>query len=218
MKIKNGQTIVFLGDSITKANLGSNYITALDRLFAKHSINGDFQFVNAGRDGDMVDDLINRLESDVLTYNPDWVVTLVGINDVFYESILMAKLSMSSPLRKPSAQQHMVEHFRENYSSLIGELKVEVKNLVICTTTAVEGGMSQGIKEKLALINDTIRALADEKDCELVDLSLTFKDHLEELRKENPRKEFLLTADGVHLNKHGAHLVAERLFEFFTEA
>ncbi|MHB8841338.1 MAG: SGNH/GDSL hydrolase family protein [Candidatus Aquicultor sp.] len=215
MKLDDEQIVVFFGDSITKANLGSNYINALKKLFAEHSIDNRFDFVNAGRDGDMVDDLVRRVEDDVLTLGPDWVVVLVGINDVFYESIIMTRLSMEGPDRRSHAYRHLVEHFKSNYTSLIDAIRGDIQNVALCTTTSVEGALSADIVEKLALVNDAIRDLAEAKGCQLIDVNRAFKSRLEKLVEEEPNKEFHLTADGVHLNKHGAQVVAETLFEFF---
>ncbi|MBE0446677.1 MAG: hypothetical protein IBX64_00940 [Actinobacteria bacterium] len=216
MKLKDGQTIVFFGDSITRGNVGSNYITALKRLLSEYSTSNNFHFINAGRDGDMVEDLLQRVENDVLSLGPDWVVVLAGINDVFYESILMEDMPMDNPMREPSIHRRMVEHFTDNYSSLIDILKDQVQNLAICTTTAVEGSMNLGITESLTPINDAIRSISYEKNCELIDLDFAIKENLAEMKKEGCYAEFSLTVDGVHLNERGARLVAKMMFEFFT--
>ncbi len=215
MKLDDEQIVVFFGDSITKANFGSNYINALKKLFAEQQIENRFDFVNAGRDGDMVDDLVRRVEDDVLPLGPDWVVVLVGINDVFYESIIMTHLSMQGPDRRSHAYRHLVEHFKSNYTNLIGAIRTDVRNIAICTTTSVEGALSADIIDKLALVNDAIRDLAEIEGCHLIDINRAFKNRLEKLVEEDPGKEFHLTADGVHLNKYGAQIVAETMFQFF---
>lgn len=215
MKLDDEQIVVFLGDSITRANFGSNYINALKKLFLEKSITNNFEFINAGQDGDMIDDLLRRVEDDVLSHGPDWVVVLIGINDVFYESIIMARLAMEGPERRSHAYRHLVEHFKSNYTKLIDVIREDIQNLAICTTTATEGVMSYDIVEKLALVNDAIRELAETKGCRLIDVNQAFKISLEQLTVEKPHREYHLTVDGVHLNKHGAQVVADAMFKFF---
>lgn len=217
MELMDGQTIIFFGDSITRANRGSNYITILDAMFRERLGIGDLQLVNAGRDGDMIDDLLSRVQSDVLNRNPDWVIVLIGINDVFFESILMAKLSMDTPARKASSHQHIVHRFKTSYSKLLNILKSKDHNLVICTTTAVEGITSTSITEKLVLINDTIRDLSYDMDCGLVDIGTAFNGETVRLRQNGLYDEFLLTVDGVHLNDQGAYIVAQAMFDYFSK-
>jgi len=218
MRLLDGQKVVFFGDSITRGFFGSNYIDALRHLFNRNSIDIDFKFINAGRDGDMVGDLLHRVREDVLPHNPNWVVVLVGLNDLFYESMYMTRLSMEGEERKSHALRHMIGHFKDSYSELIDILEDEIENVVLCTTTIIEEDLNPGLQERLALINDAIRSLADMKGCELIELYDAFKDALAELKDEGHNEEYLLTVDGVHLNKQGAEVVAEKMFEFFRNS
>ena len=215
MRLQNGQSVVFFGDSITRGNFGSNYIDIIERLLSEHPRSANIRLINAGRDGDTVDGLKHRAQSDVLAYKPDWVVVLIGINDVLNASVSIAGLSMESSGERQSTH-HMIEHFTSSYLSLIDILKGPVKNLAICTTTVIEGSMGLSVEEKLALVNDTIRSISQVKNCGLIDLHLAFKKRVVELREEGKHAEFLLTVDGVHLNKRGAQLVAETMFQFFS--
>lgn len=217
MRLHDGDKIVFFGDSITKANFGSNYINALTRLLSDNSVKNTFTFVNAGRDGDMVADLVSRAQLDVLSREPDWVVINIGINDVFYESIFMANPAMETEDGKRAGFKHMIGHFRHDYSSLIDILKGRIKNIALCTTTGIEGPTDLSIVERLAAVNDTIRMLAHENDCPLIDVATAFKERLGELRKAGHIEEYVLTVDGVHLNHRGAQVVADALFEFFIK-
>src|SRR5688572_3829946 len=64
-----GQKIVCLGDSITRgigASSGSDYPSLLARDLGMH-------VVNAGVKGDETEDVLKRLEADVLSHNP-WLV------------------------------------------------------------------------------------------------------------------------------------------------
>ena len=87
--IQDGQTVVFIGDSITDcgrrdvaAPLGNGYVKiAVDLITARYP-ERRIKFFNKGIGGDVSLGLRDRWADDVLVYNPDWVSVLVGINDL----------------------------------------------------------------------------------------------------------------------------------------
>ena len=86
---KDGQTVVFVGDSITDcgrrgpdALYGNGYVKlAVDLITAKYP-ERRITFLNEGIGGNTVEDLRNRWHDDVLRHRPDWVSVMVGINDL----------------------------------------------------------------------------------------------------------------------------------------
>ncbi len=89
MQIKDGQKIVFIGDSITDCGrrdsqrpLGNGYV----KLFADLSIVREparkLIIVNKGISGDNVVGMLNRWTDDVLRNRPDWLSIKIGINDL----------------------------------------------------------------------------------------------------------------------------------------
>ena len=215
VKLKHNDVVVFFGDSITKGFFGSNYINALKKLVAGRPDVDGFHFINAGRDGDMIDDLLLRVETDVICEAPAWVVVLVGINDIFYDAVMLSGPAPQNPTRESSLYDHMVKPFIASYSSLVDALVDGGTKVAICTTTGVEGDIGIGLREKLALVNDAIRSLAKSKQVELIDVHEAFKEHRARLQKAGNVPEHVLTVDGVHLSKEGARIVAEQVFEFF---
>ncbi len=87
--IQDGQTVVFIGDSITDcgrrdvaAPLGNGYVKmAVDLVAAKYP-ERQIAFFNKGIGGDVAPGLRDRWSDDVLIHNPDWVSIMVGINDL----------------------------------------------------------------------------------------------------------------------------------------
>jgi lysophospholipase L1-like esterase len=215
VKLKDDDVVVFFGDSITRGFFGSNFINALKKLVAERANDAGFHFINAGRDGDMIDDLLLRVETDVVAEGPDWVVVLVGINDIFYDAVMLSGLAPQNPTRESSLYEHMVKPFIDNYASLIDTLAGDGTRVVICTTTGVEGDIGIGLREKLALVNDAIRSLAETKGVGLIDVHEAFRQHRERFQTAGDVPEHVLTVDGVHLSKEGARVVAEQIFEFF---
>lgn len=76
-----GTTVVGLGDSITDDLL--SWFEILRHLLAERRPESSIHFVNAGISGDTTSGLLGRF-LDVLEEEPDWIVTLIGTNDVAF--------------------------------------------------------------------------------------------------------------------------------------
>lgn len=87
--IQDGQTVLFIGDSITdcgrrveQAPYGNGYVKAtIDLITAKYP-ERKICYINEGIGGNTVEDLRNRWHDDVLFYQPDWLTVKIGINDL----------------------------------------------------------------------------------------------------------------------------------------
>jgi lysophospholipase L1-like esterase len=67
--------IIFLGDSLTWGGYGGDFVAEVAKLLPQHEI------LNAGMGGDTVVNLLERLDEDVLSKQPDGVFVLIGGND-----------------------------------------------------------------------------------------------------------------------------------------
>lgn len=88
-KIKNGQTILFIGDSITEMGrgdverpLGNGYVKLFSDFLTVRRPGKKVNIINRGIGGNTVRDLQNRWSDDVLFYKPDWLSVKIGINDL----------------------------------------------------------------------------------------------------------------------------------------
>ena len=87
--IQDGQTVVFIGDSITDIGrrdvavpFGNGYVKmVIDLITAKYP-ERKITFFNRGIGGDTAPGLRDRWADDVLVHNPDWVSVLIRINDL----------------------------------------------------------------------------------------------------------------------------------------
>ena len=87
--IQDGQTVVFMGDSITDcgrrdhaAPFGDGYVRqAIDLITARYP-ERDIRYLNVGISGNTVEDLRNRWDTDVIAHQPDWLTIKIGINDL----------------------------------------------------------------------------------------------------------------------------------------
>ncbi len=90
MKFKNGDKIVFAGDSITDAHklntndrLGEGYVRLIRDALTAFEPQDRYTIVNAGISGNTSRDLLARWEQDVTALRPDVVFCMIGINDVW---------------------------------------------------------------------------------------------------------------------------------------
>ncbi len=88
-QIKNGQKIVFIGDSITDCGrraaqrpLGAGYVKMFADLMIIRESAKRVAIINKGIGGDNVLGLRNRWTDDVLRNRPDWLSIKIGINDL----------------------------------------------------------------------------------------------------------------------------------------
>ncbi len=81
LAFKQGDRIVWLGDSITAAYTYGRYI---ETFFLLRRPDLDLTFINAGIGGHSAWDGLNRLDRDVLVHRPTVVVINFGMNDAAY--------------------------------------------------------------------------------------------------------------------------------------
>lgn len=79
--LKDGDTMVFLGDSITHQCLYTQYIE--DFYYTRFPTNR-IRFHNSGVGGDRAADALARFDEDVAAFKPKYVTILLGMNDGTY--------------------------------------------------------------------------------------------------------------------------------------
>lgn len=89
LKVQNGHTLLFIGDSITDCGrrdtsqpLGSGYVKLFNDLVIIRHPQKQIRVINKGISGDRVTGLRNRWHDDVLRFKPDWLSIKIGINDL----------------------------------------------------------------------------------------------------------------------------------------
>ena len=88
-KLKSGETILFIGDSITDcgrrgefAPLGCGYVKMFADMLAIREDAKGLRVINKGIGGNVVTQLQERWTDDVLRHKPDWLSVKIGINDL----------------------------------------------------------------------------------------------------------------------------------------
>jgi lysophospholipase L1-like esterase len=81
VELKDGDTFVFLGDSITHQCLYTQYV---EDYFYTRMPKVRIHFHNAGVGGDRAQNALDRFEDDVAAFKPKYVTILLGMNDGAY--------------------------------------------------------------------------------------------------------------------------------------
>jgi lysophospholipase L1-like esterase len=188
--VKGGGAIVFLGDSITQAGTGPDgYITLFKQAcdVTGHKLN----VINAGISGHKSNDMLARLQRDVIDRKPDWVSISCGVNDVWHGE-------RGVPL----------PDYKKNMAEIIDRCQQAGIKVLLLTATPIYENPDSKENQKLAAYNEYLRELAKDKKVLLCDLSKAFLS----VYRNKTVKQNILTTDGVHMNPRGNGLMAREIF------
>jgi lysophospholipase L1-like esterase len=188
--VKNGETIAFLGDSITE--LGWTHAAGYVKLtISGLEANGiKTTAIPAGRSGQKSDEMLARLEQDILSKKPDWLTLSCGVNDVWHGT-------KGIPL----------DRFQTNITALIDRAQTAHIKVVLLTATGIGEDLENANNKKVAVYNAFLRSLAKQKNCLLADVNVDFRKTLSSTAATGK----VLTTDGVHMNSAGDRVMSERI-------
>ncbi|HOE10931.1 MAG TPA: SGNH/GDSL hydrolase family protein [bacterium] len=193
--LRDGDRIVFLGDSITEAGTTAEGYITLFRLFCE--VNGyEVESLNAGISGHKSNDMLARLQTDVIDKKPDWVSISCGVNDVWH-------FNHTPPQGIP------LEDYQKNMTEIVERCRAAGIEILLLTATPIFENPDGAENIKLAEYNAFLRDLAKEKKLLLCDL---FDAFLKQYRQKRTT-ENVLTTDGVHMNPKGYRLMAREILK-----
>jgi lysophospholipase L1-like esterase len=89
LQVQNGQKILFIGDSITDAGrraterpYGNGFVKFFRDMLIAREPSKQIEIINKGIGGNTVWQLQDRWTDDMLFFKPDYVIILIGINDL----------------------------------------------------------------------------------------------------------------------------------------
>ena len=89
LPFRDGDTVLFIGDSITDCGrraterpYGNGYVSLVIEMVSAALPERDIAFLNKGFGGNTVVDLQDRWEDDVMAFEPTWLSVMIGINDI----------------------------------------------------------------------------------------------------------------------------------------
>lgn len=187
--------IVLQGDSITDAGRDRRNYHDVGPGYAKYAVehittanpNVEFEFINQGIAGDRTSQLFDRFYRDAITFDPDIISILIGINDIGFRY---------HPNKKILTSDAQIEL---NYRSILTRIKNESHaKILIMSPFLLDKEPSEGMREDLERLLPIIRNLS----AEFADAFIPLDKHFEEALKTQP-EPFYFSSDGVHPNEKG---------------
>lgn len=215
--LEGGETIAFMGDSITQAgNRKNGYITLVMEALNHEGLN--VTHIPAGKSGNKSINMLNRLDEAVISKNPDWMTLSCGVNDVWHFKLVLGDRTFEGiPLPE----------YKKNITEIIDRAQAAGIKVMVLTSTMIGEDQSKELNQMLIPYNDFLREIAKEKNCLLADLNTDMQAALEEIpdvpgKPRNFGKFFYggdlknkLTTDGCHTNKHGNIMMAKGVLRAF---
>lgn len=201
MDLKDGDTVVFLGDSITHQCLYTQYVE--DFYYTRYP-KLHLHFHNAGVGGDRAQDALDRFDDDVAKFKPKYVTMLLGMNDGGYTRY----------------EQAIFDTYQRGMTTLLdkitdlGAAPIPMTPTMFDSLTTRIGKRPDIIKETyyngvLSLYGSWLREQATLRGLGFVDMWGPMNDLTFTQRKKDPKWSFL--PDSVHPNAIGQAVMAEAI-------
>ena len=205
--VKSGEKIAFLGDSITAGGWGNpaGYVNLVIAGFAANGVTATP--IPAGISGHKSNQMLERLDRDVLSKKPHWMTLSCGVNDVWHGKF-------GVPLDDAQAAAQTYEKrgtepdkgtYKKNITQIVEKAQAAGAQPVILTATVIKEDLNTPENKALAPYNAFLRDLAKAKKVRIADLNTTFQ---ERIKAANTPGKNAFTSDGVHMNGEGNKLMA----------
>ena len=197
--LQAGDSIVFLGDSITHQCLYTQY---LEDYFVTRLPQMKLKFHNSGVGGDRANDALVRFERDVAFYKPKYVTILLGMNDFGYQGYNDA----------------LFQTYQADMTKLIERVVAIGAKPILLTPTMFDARAARANKSRpatataplhnsvLAFYGAFLRETAVERGYGFADLYSPLNSLTLETRKQEPN--FTMIRDAVHPDPPGQAVMA----------
>lgn len=202
---KNGETVSFVGNSITHSGNFHHYIAL---YYATHFPNEKVTFKNLGIRGDNTYSFLKRMEKDILNGKSDWYVIMAGMNDV---NRLLYNPDKNADPEIQKQKLWALNDYRKNYEKVIQRLlltgaKIILQKPSIYDQTGNLPALNQvGVNDALEKCTKIIDELAQKYKLKVVDYFTIMKQVNQNLQSKDP-KQTIIGNDRVHPGAPG-HLV-----------
>jgi lysophospholipase L1-like esterase len=233
--------VVCLGDSNVRGQVSVSFVDILRQRLSDER----FHFINAGVNGDLAYNVLKRLDV-VLTQKPDFVIILVGTNDV--NATLTSRMSQGYRLWKRLPEEPRPEWYRANMLNIIRTLKENTSARIAVTSQPVLGeDLASVANERIRNYSSLLFQLAVQEGITYLPLHEQQEEFLRRIGHDSGRPHdadsmlmwasifrhyvlrrdfesiarengFALTTEGLHLNEAGAVIMADLLEAFLRES
>ncbi|MEI9893075.1 MAG: GDSL-type esterase/lipase family protein [Chthoniobacter sp.] len=213
--VKPGEKVAFLGDSITAQGWGNpaGYVKLVVAAFEANGIN--ITPVPAGIGGHKSNDMLARLDKDVLSKKPQWMTLSCGVNDVWHGNKgvpLNDAQASAQTYEKRSPNEPDKGTYEKNITQIVEQAEAAGVKVVILTATVIREDLGNNENKLLVPYNDFLRKLAKDKHLPLADLNAMVQ---EQVKAANQPGKNVFTVDGVHMNSEGNKIMATGVLQAF---
>lgn len=204
MKLKDGDIIVFAGDSTTDADrcatadgLGNGYVKLVSDALYAFLPTENYRVVNTGVSGNTSLQLLERWERDVMSLTPDVVFCMIGVNDVWRH------FDRCEPLQKRISVQEYVENL-----SLICEKTKGVRVFCIIPPYFMERNRTDEMRVMTEEYAAAAREVAKKYRADVLDVQPAFDEYM------LGRSGQTISWDRVHPGWIGSQLIMREIFRY----
>ena len=209
MLFEKGQTILFIGDSISdyerKRPVGEGLFDAWGKSYVANAASLmscmypelGLRIINMGISGNQVRDLDARWQTDVMDHHPDWVSVLIGINDVWRQFDSPAQVEQHVPL----------EEYEATYEKLIEQTLPHVKGMILMTPYFMEPHKADPMRARMDEYGAVVRRLAQKHGLVFVDLQAAWDELFRHMHPCN------IAWDRIHPNQTGCMYIAKQFLK-----
>ena len=193
--VQAGETIAFLGDSITyygnSRPLG--YIHLVMRGLEAVGVNA--LAIPAGVGGHKSNQMLARLDRDVLSRKPQWMTLSCGVNDVWHAHL-------------PGRKGVPLADYQRNITEILERCAASGVKVILMTPTMVSENPDDVRNMELEQYCVWLREIAAKRKLPIADLNADMRRKSADLRRRERDSGDKLTRDGVHRTVDGDELMA----------
>lgn len=192
-RLRDGDTVAFLGDSITAAR---DYTQIVELYTLMRFPERKVRFVNAGQGGDTAEGSLKRIDRDVFSHGANVVLVIFGLNDIGWGM---------------KADDEHKRRYLEALRQIIVRCREKGARPVICSPAVTAELSSRSENGFLQRMTDEGLALAQSQGAETIDIQRPMREIQKKIEAANAKRAGdakptrLHLEDGVHLN-HLGHL------------
>lgn len=189
--LRDGDTVAFLGDSITAAR---DYTQVVELYTLMRFPDRRVRFVNAGQGGDTAEGSLRRIDRDVFDQGANVVLVIFGLNDIGWGV---------------KADEEHKKRFLDSLRAIIGRCREKNARPVICSPAVTAELSTKSESGFLQKMTDEGLEVAKSLGAETIDIQRPMRAIQKRIETANAKQPDeskhtrLHLADGVHLNSLG---------------
>ncbi len=213
-KLKDGETILFIGDSITDCGrrddrgrpLGLGYVSMVDNMLTVREPEKTITVINTGIGGNTAEDLRSRWTDDALSHKPDWISIKIGINDC------NRFLCHEHELQSPKAYAEILDEILTLTRRELPDCKLLLIDPFFGSQDFQENSYRGKVNRLLPEYIDAVHAMSEKYKTRLVK---THELLHQQFQHQHPGVYF--PNEPVHPNQAGQYFIAEAVYEALSE-